>query len=45
MENKRDAKLTDSTALVLDLNADWDSAHLENYRQKDGSEKSLYQLK
>ena len=44
-ENKRDVNLSDSAALILDLNADCDSACLVHYRQKDESEKSLCQLK
>ena len=45
VENKRDAKLLDSSALMLDLNDDICTSCLVQYRAKDDAEISLYQLK
>ena len=45
MDNKHNANLSDSAALILDVNAYVDSAHLSHYRQTDGTEKLLCRLK
>ena len=45
VENKRYTALSDSTALILDLNADIGTAYLEHYCAKDDVENFMCQLK